>query len=156
MLILGISAYYHDSAAALISSSKIVSAAQEERFSRKKHDPCFPEMAIKHCLEEAKVSLSAVDYIVFYDKPLLKFERLMEAYLSYAPRGFTSFVQAMPVWMKEKLDVPNVDRSGLRRFGVITGFLVVLFLEFFCLGYGKVNPIFQKRCYRCKCLRPLG
>ncbi|WP_417912143.1 carbamoyltransferase [Candidatus Electronema sp. TJ] len=101
--ILGISAYYHDSAAALLADGKIVSAAQEERFTRKKHDPSFPGNAIKYCLQEAGISIEQVSDIVFYDKPLVKFERLLETYLAYAPRGFRSFVAAMPVWMKEKL-----------------------------------------------------
>ena len=103
MNILGISAYYHDSAAALVSDGVIVAAAQEERFSRKKHDARFPAGAIKSCLAQGGISLAEVDEIVFYDKPLVKFERLLETYLSYAPRGFRSFIAAMPVWLKEKL-----------------------------------------------------
>ena len=101
--ILGISAYYHDSAAALIGNGEILAAAQEERFTRKKHDARFPVNAISYCLREANVSLSDVKYIVFYDKPLLKFERLLETYLSYAPLGFRSFITAMPIWLKDKL-----------------------------------------------------
>lgn len=101
--ILGISAYYHDSAAALLKDGNIIAAAQEERFTRKKHDACFPENAIAFCLKQGNVSLKDVDYICFYDKPLLKFERLLETYLAYAPRGFRSFMQAMPIWLKEKL-----------------------------------------------------
>ena len=101
--ILGISAYYHDSAAALLRGGKIVAAAQEERFSRKKHDAQFPGSAIQYCLDEAGISLGQVSRIVFYDKPLVKFERLLETYLSYAPRGFRSFLAAMPIWLKEKL-----------------------------------------------------
>ncbi|MDA9961773.1 carbamoyltransferase [Opitutales bacterium] len=103
MIILGISAYYHDSAVALLENGQIKAAAQEERFTRKKHDASFPVEAIKYCLEQSEVSLRDVSQIIFYDKPLLKFERLLETYLSYAPRGFASFVQAMPVWLKEKL-----------------------------------------------------
>ena len=103
MNILGISAYYHDSAAALVNDGVIVAAAQEERFSRKKHDARFPAGAIKSCLDQGGISLAEVDEIVFYDKPLVKFERLLETYLSYAPRGFRSFIAAMPVWLKEKL-----------------------------------------------------
>ncbi|MBF0402263.1 MAG: carbamoyltransferase [Magnetococcales bacterium] len=103
MFILGISAYYHDSAAALIDGEHIVAAAQEERFSRKRHDPDFPRSAIEYCLAQGKIPLSAVDYVVFYDKPLLKFERLLESYLAFAPRGFQSFRMAMTVWIKEKL-----------------------------------------------------
>ena len=101
--ILGISAYYHDSAAALLRDGQIVAAAQEERFTRKKHDSGFPGKAIDYCLQEAGIGLRDVDEVVFYDKPLVKFERLLETYLSYAPRGFRSFIAAMPVWMKEKL-----------------------------------------------------
>lgn len=103
MNILGISAFYHDSAAALVQNGRIVAAAQEERFTRKKHDPGFPKQAIQFCLEFANLSLSEIDYIVFYDKPLLKFERLLETYLAFAPRGFKSFLTAIPVWIKEKL-----------------------------------------------------
>lgn len=102
-LILGISAYYHDSAAALVLDGQIVAAAQEERFTRKKHDPGFPAKAIGYCLQQAEVQLADIDHIVFYDKPLLKFERLLETYLAYAPVGFRSFITAIPVWLKEKL-----------------------------------------------------
>ena len=101
--ILGLSAYYHDSAAALLTDGQIVAAAQEERFSRKKHDAGFPRQAIEYCISEAGVSLAELDAIVFYDKPLIKFERLLETYLSYAPSGFRSFLAAMPIWLKEKL-----------------------------------------------------
>lgn len=101
--ILGISAYYHDSAAALLRDGEIVAAAQEERFTRKKHDAGFPARAIEYCLQEARATLADVDHVVFYDKPLIKFERLLETYLAYAPDGFKSFVAAMPVWLKEKL-----------------------------------------------------
>ncbi|MDW8322970.1 MAG: carbamoyltransferase [Burkholderiales bacterium] len=101
--ILGISAYYHDSAAALVRDGDIVAAAQEERFSRKKHDARFPRHAIRYCLQEAGLRLKDVDYVVFYDKPLVKFERLLETYLAYAPKGFRSFLASMPVWLKEKL-----------------------------------------------------
>ena len=102
MNILGLSAYYHDSAAALVRDGVIVAAAQEERFSRKKHDAGFPEGAINSCLSEGGITLADVDEVVFYDKPLVKFERLLETYLTYAPRGFRSFVAAMPVWLKQK------------------------------------------------------
>ena len=101
--ILGISAYYHDSAAALLKDGEIIAAAQEERFTRKKHDSAFPLQAIKYCLDEAKISLKDVEYIGFYDKPFLKFERLLETYLAEAPRGFKSFAMAIPAWLKEKL-----------------------------------------------------
>lgn len=103
MKILGISAYYHDSAAALIDDGTIIAAAQEERFTRKKHDAGFPENAMRYCLDEAGVSLSDVDYVAFYDKPFLKFERLLETYVAFAPIGFSSFKMAIPVWIKEKL-----------------------------------------------------
>jgi len=115
--ILGISAYYHDSAAALLRDGAIVAAAQEERFTRKKHDPGFPANAIEYCLAEARVALEDVDSIVFYDKPLLKFERLLETYLSYAPRGLRSFAMAMPIWLKEKLYLKDVLRKELARIG---------------------------------------
>lgn len=103
MIILGISAFYHDSAACLIRDGEIIAAAQEERFTRQKHDASFPINAIKYCINEAGVTPSRVDYVVFYEKPFLKFERLLENYLSYAPRGFKSFTLAMPVWIKSKL-----------------------------------------------------
>jgi len=101
--ILGISAFYHDSAAALIVDGKVIAAAQEERFTRKKHDPSYPANAIEYCLKEAKLSLEQVDYIAFYDKPFLKFERLLETYVAFAPKGLQSFRMAMPVWLREKL-----------------------------------------------------
>ena len=101
--ILGISAFYHDSAAALIVDGKIIAAAQEERFSRKKHDPSYPFNAVEFVLKKANLSLNKVDYIVFYEKPFLKFERLLETYLAFAPRGFKSFSMAMPIWLREKL-----------------------------------------------------
>ena len=101
--ILGISSFFHDSAAALIQNGKIVAAAQEERFSRKKHDERFPKNAIKYVLQEGNLELSEVDYIVFFEKPFLKFERLLETYLAFAPRGFKSFSLAMPIWLREKL-----------------------------------------------------
>ena len=101
--ILGISAFYHDSAAALIVDGKIIAAAQEERFSRKKHDSRYPYNAVEYVLREGKLSLSKIDYIAFYEKPFLKFERLLESYLAFAPRGFKSFSMAMPIWLKDKL-----------------------------------------------------
>ena len=115
--ILGISAYYHDSAAALLIDGKIVAAAQEERFTRKKHYAGFPENAIRYCLEHARITVSDIDYIVFYDKPLVKFERLLETYLSYAPRGFRSFLSAMPVWLKEKLFLKSTLKKELTLLG---------------------------------------
>ena len=111
--ILGISAYYHDSAAALVSNGGIIAAAQEERFTRKKHDAGFPASAIKYCLQSAGIELSEVDYVVFYDKPLIKFERLLETYLAYAPRGFRSFLAAMPIWLKEKLFLKTTLKQEL-------------------------------------------
>jgi carbamoyltransferase len=103
MNILGISAFYHDSAACLVRDGEIVAAAQEERFTRKKHDPGFPHKAIEYCLREGKIGIKDVRHLVFYDKPLVKFERLLETYLAFAPRGIQSFLAAMPVWLKEKL-----------------------------------------------------
>jgi carbamoyltransferase len=114
MKILGISAYYHDSAAALLDEGEIVAAAQEERFSRKKHDSRFPEHAIQYCLAEAGITLADVKYVVFYDKPLVKFERLLETYLSYAPKGLRSFLAAMPIWLKEKLYLKATLKRELR------------------------------------------
>ena len=101
--ILGLSAFYHDSAAALIVDGAIVAAAQEERFTRKKHDAGFPENAVRYVIAEAGLSLGDVDYVAFYDKPFLKFERLLETYVTNAPRGLRSFRSAMPVWLREKL-----------------------------------------------------
>lgn len=111
--ILGISAFYHDSAAALIVDGEIVAAAQEERFTRKKHDPAFPKNAVDYCLTEAGLKPADLDYVGFYDKPLLKFERLLETYLSYAPVGFRSFARAIPIWLKEKLYLTRELRNGL-------------------------------------------
>ncbi len=121
MKILGISAYYHDSAAALLEDGEIVAAAQEERFSRKKHDSRFPEQAIRYCLSQAGVSLTDVEYVVFYDKPLVKFERLLETYLSYAPKGLRSFIAAMPVWLKEKLYLKTTLRKELQEISGSNG-----------------------------------
>jgi carbamoyltransferase len=117
MNILGISAYYHDSAAALIRDGEIIAAAQEERFSRKKHDARFPKNAIAFCLKEAKIDLRELDRIVFYDKPLVKFERLLETYLAYAPQGFRSFLAAMPIWLKEKLYLKTMLKRDLAAIG---------------------------------------
>ena len=101
--ILGISAFYHDSAAALIIDGKIVSAAQEERFSRKKHDARYPFNAVEFVLSHSNLKLSQINYIVFFEKPFLKFERLLETYLAFAPKGFGSFCMSMPIWLNEKL-----------------------------------------------------
>jgi carbamoyltransferase len=115
MRILGISAFYHDSAAALIEDGEVVAAAQEERFTRKKHDPRFPAAAVEYCLGEAGIDLGQVDYVAFYDKPLLKFERLLETYLAFAPRGFQSFRMAMPLWLREKLFQKDLLRQQMKR-----------------------------------------
>ena len=115
MNILGISAYYHDSAAALLSNGTIVAAAQEERFTRKKHDARFPGHAIKSCLDQAGIDIGQLEQIVFYDKPLVKFERLLETYLAFAPKGFRSFVAAIPVWLKEKLYLKATLKKELAR-----------------------------------------
>jgi len=111
--ILGISAFYHDSAAALLTDGKIVAAVQEERFTRKKHDHRFPENAVAYCLKEAGIEPEALDYVVFYDKPLLKFDRLMETYLAFAPAGLHSFISGMPLWLKTKLHLPREIKKSL-------------------------------------------
>ncbi len=115
--ILGISAFYHDSAACVVMDGEIVAAAQEERFSRKKHDERFPKLAVEYCLREARLTTEQLDYVVFYDKPLLKFDRLLETYLGFAPNGFGSFVKAMPVWLKEKLYLTKALRRGVPGYG---------------------------------------
>ncbi|NIJ53388.1 carbamoyltransferase family protein [Dyadobacter arcticus] len=117
MKILGISAFYHDSAAALIDNGEIVAAAQEERFTRKKHDPGFPSNAVAFCLEYGGLSLNELDAIVFYDKPLLKFERLLETYYAFAPKGVRSFLTAMPVWIKEKMFLKRLINEELVKLG---------------------------------------
>src|SRR5205807_6837062 len=111
--ILGISAFYHDSAAALVVDGRIVAAAQEERFTRRKHDPNFPASAVRYCLAAARIKADELDHVVFYEKPFLKFERLLETYLAFAPRGFQSFRKAIPVWLKEKLFQKSVLRGHL-------------------------------------------
>jgi carbamoyltransferase len=111
--ILGISAYYHDSAAALVVDGEIIAAAQEERFSRRKHDAAFPREAIRYCLEEARLSANDLDYVAFYEKPFVKFERLLESYLAFSPRGFRSFMRAMPLWMRKKLHLGREIRKEL-------------------------------------------
>lgn len=116
MRVLGISAYYHDSAAALIEDGHLVAAAQEERFTRKKHDANFPEKAVEYCLGRSGIKLADVDYVAFYDKPFLKFERLLETYLAYAPRGFNSFRMAMPLWLKEKLFQKTLLRDEMKKW----------------------------------------
>jgi len=111
--ILGISAFYHDSAACLLRDGELVAAAQEERFTRKKHDPDFPARAVHYCLEQAGIEAADLDFVGFYDKPLLKFDRLLETYLAYAPKGFASFRRAMPIWLGQKLHLPRAMRKGL-------------------------------------------
>ena len=114
MIVLGLSAYYHDSAAVLARDGELVAAAQEERFTRKKHDPAFPRAAIDYCLAQAGIGMPQVDRVVFYDKPFLKFERLLETYVAMAPRGFESFRMAIPVWLREKLFLKDLLQSRLR------------------------------------------
>jgi carbamoyltransferase len=117
MRILGISAYYHDSAAALIDDGQIIAAAQEERFTRHKHDPGFPDHAVAYCLRAAGIRLTQADYVVFYDKPWIKFERLLETYIGFAPKGLSSFLTAMPVWLREKLNLKSLLRRELMTVG---------------------------------------
>jgi carbamoyltransferase len=129
MRILGISAFYHDSAAALVQDGEIVAAAQEERFTRKKHDSRFPKNAVAYCLAEEGISLRDLDYVVFYDKPFLKFERLLETYLAFAPRGVRSFQMAVPLWAREKLLQKNLLRKQLQVYGGIDWENRLLFTE---------------------------
>ncbi len=117
--ILGISAFYHDAAAALVVDGRIVAAAQEERFTRRKHDASFPVNAIAYCLKQAGLSDQQLDYIAFYDKPLRKFERILENYLAWAPAGYRSFRQAIPGWLKQKLHVTRAIRQALRAFSAV-------------------------------------
>src|SRR4029434_5577006 len=117
MRVLGISAFYHDSAAAIVEDGEIIAAAQEERFTRRKHDPNFPTHAVGYCLREAGCSLEALDCIAFYDKPLLKCERLLETYLAFAPRGFASFKMAIPIWLREKLFLKGFLQGELKKHG---------------------------------------
>jgi carbamoyltransferase len=119
--ILGISAFYHDSAAALVDTGRIVAAAQEERFTRKKHDARFPTRAIEYCLREGGITIDQLDHVVFYDKPFLKFERLLETYLAFAPRGFASFSMAVPLWVKEKLFQKLLLKRHLAALGLTAG-----------------------------------
>ena len=117
MQILGISAFYHDSAAALVRDGEIVAAAQEERFTRRKHDPSFPHRAVEFCLAQAATRLSDIDYVVFYDKPFLKFERLLETYIAFAPSGLRSFQMAIPLWVREKLFQKSLLHDELKKLG---------------------------------------
>ncbi|MCF6342343.1 MAG: hypothetical protein L3J31_06010, partial [Bacteroidales bacterium] len=114
---LGISAFYHDSAAALLIGGKIIAAAQEERFTREKHTAHFPKNAIKYCLEEAGLEIDELDAVVFYDKPLLKFERLLQTYYAFAPKGLFSFLKAIPVWLNEKMFLKKLIYDGLKEVG---------------------------------------
>src|SRR6185295_17470685 len=128
MIVVGISAFYHDSAAAIVRDGVIVAAAQEERFTRKKHDANFPANALRYCVQEVGVAWNDIDFVTFYEKPFLKFERLLETYLAFAPKGFGSFRMAMPLWLKEKLfqksllidllraEAPGVDWEKKLRF----------------------------------------
>jgi carbamoyltransferase len=111
--ILGISAFYHDSAAALIRDGEIVAAAQEERFTRRKYDARFPSNAIAYCLHEGGIDATQLDYVAFYEQPWVKFERLLETYLAFVPRGFQSFRQALPLWARQKLHLPREIKAGL-------------------------------------------
>ena len=115
MKILGISAFYHDSAAVLLDNGEIIAAAQEERFTRKKHDPSFPSNAVRFCLQYAACSINELDAVVFYDKPFLKFERLLETYYAFAPKGLFSFLRSMPVWIKEKLFMKKIIVEELEK-----------------------------------------
>jgi len=127
--VLGISAFYHDSAACLVRDGEIIAAAQEERFTRKKHDARFPVHAVRYCLKQGRVRISELDYIVFYDKPLLKFERLLETYASFAPRGLRSFLISMPLWMKEKLFLKKLLVEELNEVEPLRKPPVILFGE---------------------------
>lgn len=115
--ILGISAFYHDSAAAVVIDGRVVAAGQEERFTRVKHTPGFPVNAIKYCLEESGLTIDDLDCVVFYDKPLLKFERLLETYYAFSPRGLSSFIKAIPVWLNEKMFLKREIHNGLKEIG---------------------------------------
>ena len=132
--ILGIAAFYHDSAAVITEGSEILAAAQEERFTRDKHTPDFPVNAIKYCLEESGFTLDELDAIVFYDKPLLKFERLLETYYSFAPKGLRSFLKAIPVWLNEKMFLKKLIYDGLKAVE----------------GYDKKNPFSRASFISCR------
>src|SRR5712671_3408488 len=129
MKILGISAYYHDSAACLVSDGEIVAAAQEERFTRKKHDARFPVHSMRYCLDEGNIHGADLDYIAFYDKPFVKFERLLETYVSFAPRGLRSFLMSMPIWLKEKLFLKQLLLNEIRDVEPATRMPAILFGE---------------------------
>ena len=119
MNILGLSAFYHDSAACLVRDGEIIAAAQEERFTRKRHDAEFPKLAVEYCLQEAGIKVSDLDYVGFYDKPFVKFERILETYLSIAPTGLKQFLSAIPIWLKDKLWTRENIRKHLDYSGPI-------------------------------------
>ncbi|HJN62441.1 MAG TPA: carbamoyltransferase N-terminal domain-containing protein, partial [Candidatus Parcubacteria bacterium] len=119
MYILGISCFYHDAAASLLKDGEIVAAAQEERFTRKKHDDSFPTQAINYCFKEAGIDISQIDYIGFYDKPLLKFERILESYIDNFPKSWRAFIAAMSVWLTKKLWIKEVIKNKLQYTGEI-------------------------------------
>ena len=114
--ILGISAFYHDSAACLVRDGKIIAAAQEERFTRKKHDPAFPKNAVEYCLREGGIKISDVDFVAFYEKPFLKFDRLLHSYLAYAPSGLKTFLMAIPLWIRERIWMKTLIQEELPGF----------------------------------------
>src|SRR5262245_46828705 len=114
MRILGISAFYHDSTAAIVEDGRVIAAAQEERFTRKKFDANYPRHAIDYCLKAAGIQLEKLDYVAFYDKPFLKFERLLETYLAFSPHGFSSFRMALPLWLREKLFLKSLLTTELK------------------------------------------
>src|SRR5580765_7720932 len=119
MHILGVSAFFHDSAAVLLRDGGIVAAAQEERFTRVKHDAAFPEQAVRYCLRQGEIDVEQLDYVGFYEKPFLKFERLLETWIAHAPAGFEAFRQALPLWLNTKLRLPTeMDRRLGRRRGL--------------------------------------
>ncbi|MGE5498409.1 MAG: carbamoyltransferase N-terminal domain-containing protein, partial [Syntrophothermus sp.] len=119
MYILGISAFYHDSAACLVKDGRIIAAAQEERFTRKKHDHDFPARAIEYCLKAAGITAKEIDYAAFYDKPFLKFERLLESYMACAPKGIKSFIKAMPLWIHHKLWMKDILKKEIGFEGTV-------------------------------------
>jgi len=119
MYILGISAYYHDSAACIIKDGEIIAAAQEERFTRKKHDHRFPINAINFCISSTGINVNELSYVAFYDKPFLKFERLLETYITFAPKGLKSFLKAMPLWIKEKLWIKDLIKKEINFDGEV-------------------------------------
>jgi carbamoyltransferase len=138
MNILGISAYYHDSAACLIRSGKIVAAAQEERFTRKKHDARFPTAAIDYCLNSANIISSDIDYVVYYEKPFRKFDRLLETYLTFAPKGITQALSSLPVMVKEKIWDKELGRKRPSFKRALTDFRGLLFYLIRPIGFAHI------------------